>query len=71
MIERERRRSVVTAENATSQAGVFVPIPPWLAWDYASNIDLKKLYYDLETIERTDVEGGREKSAHLSTAGTS
>jgi hypothetical protein len=59
--ERERNRTVVTAEEATSYAGAFVPVPPWIAWDYASNMDMKKLFYDLESIERTDAEGGREK----------
>ena len=61
LIERERHRSVVTAENATAHAGVFVPIPSWVAWDYVSNLEAKRLYYDLISIERTDSEGGREK----------
>lgn len=61
LIEHERIRSIVTAEDAVAYAGVFVPIPPWLAWDYAANVELKKIYFDLESIERTDVEGGREK----------
>jgi hypothetical protein len=60
-LEHERERFVVTAEDAIAYAGVFVPIPPWVAWDYASNLELKKLYFDLESIERTDGEGGREK----------
>jgi hypothetical protein len=60
-LEHERQRSIVTAEDAVAHAGVFVPIPPWIAWDYAANMELKKIYFDLESIERTDVEGGREK----------
>jgi hypothetical protein len=61
LIEHERKRSVVTAEDAVAHAGVFVPVPAWIAWDYASNMELKKIFFDLESIERTDVEGGREK----------
>jgi hypothetical protein len=61
LIEHERHRSIVTADNAVAHAGVFVPISQWIAWDYASNMELKRLYYDLESIERTDIEGGREK----------
>jgi hypothetical protein len=60
-VERKRRRIEVTPDEAVAKAGVYVPIPPWIAWDYAANMDLKTRYYDLESIERTDEEGRREK----------
>jgi len=60
-LEHARSRTIVTAEDAVAHAEVFVPIPPWIAWDYAANMELKRLYFDLISIERTDSEGGREK----------
>ena len=60
-VERERHRIAVAVDDAAAHASVFVPIPQWIAWDYASNLEMKKLFNDLESIERTDARGGREK----------
>ena len=59
-IERERRRQVVTAEEAVAHASIDLPIPAWVAWDYLSNSDFKLQYFDLLSIERTDGGDGRE-----------
>ena len=59
-IERERRRLVVTAEDAIAHASVDLPIPSWIAWNYLSSAELKLRFFDLESIERTDGGDGRE-----------
>jgi hypothetical protein len=61
MVERERHRSILTAEDAVTHAEIFVPISSWIARNYVSNTELKKRYFDLESIERTDEKDGRER----------
>jgi hypothetical protein len=58
--EKERNRLVVTVEEAIAQAKTFVPVPPWIAWDYAANVEHKTRFFDMVRITRTDKEGGRE-----------
>ena len=43
-VEKERSRRVVTAEQAIAQAKIFLPVPPWIAWDYAADIENKTRY---------------------------
>ena len=54
----ERRRQVVSRQDAVAYAKVFVPVTPWIAWAYATDGEVKKRMYDVETHERTDG-GGR------------
>ena len=59
--ERERRRSAVSTEEAWAYGSVEVPVPQWVAWDYLTDLEQKKKYWDMLSVVRTDVEGGRTK----------
>ena len=59
-VEKERTRRFVTAEDAIAQAKTFVPVPPWIAWDYVADVEVKTRFFDMLRITRTDKEGGRE-----------
>lgn len=50
----ERRRQVVRREDAVGYAEVFLPVTPWIAWAYATDGEVKKRMYGVETHERTD-----------------
>ncbi len=54
----ERRRQVVSRQDAVGYSKVFVPVAPWIAWAYATDGEVKKRMYGVETHERTDG-GGR------------
>lgn len=54
----ERRRQVVSRQDAVGYSKVFVPVTPWIAWAYATDGEVKKRMYGVETHERTDG-GGR------------
>lgn len=58
--EQARARLFVPAEEAVARAVVFVPVPPWITWDYAANVQHKTRFFDMESITRTDNLGARE-----------
>ena len=57
--ERDKRRIMVLPEDAVAGAQVFVPVPPWTAWDYMQDIGIRLRFNDLQSIERTDGGAGR------------
>jgi hypothetical protein len=59
-VEKARSRRVVTAGDAIAQAKTFVPVPPWIAWDYVADVGNKTRFFDMIRITRTDSQGGRE-----------
>ena len=59
-VEKARSRRVVTAGDAIAQAKAFIPVPPWIAWDYVADVGHKTRFFDMIRITRTDSQGGRE-----------
>ncbi|MGI9609304.1 MAG: DUF2652 domain-containing protein [Acidimicrobiia bacterium] len=50
----ERGRQVVARDEAVGYSNVSIPVTPWIAWAYATDSEVKKRMYGVETHERTD-----------------
>ena len=50
----DRQRRKVSREDAVGYSEVFIPVTPWIAWAYATDGEVKKRMYGVETHERTD-----------------
>ena len=50
----DRQRQVVRRDDAVGYSAVFIPVNPWIAWAYATDGEVKKRMYGVETHERTD-----------------
>ena len=57
-IEAKRGRKRLPPEDAAAQAKVFVPVPPTIAWAYATDGAVKKRLNRVDTHERTDADPG-------------
>ena len=57
--EREKERIIILPEDAVASAHAFVPISPWIAWDYMQDLGIRLRFNDLQSIERTDGGTGR------------
>ncbi len=57
--EREKERIIILPEDAVASADAFVPVPPWIAWDYMQDLGIRLRFNDLQSIERTDGGTGR------------
>jgi hypothetical protein len=55
---RAKARSVVTTESAWIVEARETSAPQWRAWDVATDKDMKRIYYDMQSVERTDDLGG-------------
>lgn len=49
-----RQRQIVSRKDAIGFTEVFLPVTPWIAWAYATDGEVKKRMYGVETHERTD-----------------
>ena len=54
--EADRSRVMVGRDEAVGYSEVFVPVTPWIAWAYATDGEVKKRMYGVESHERTDGE---------------
>ncbi|MBT8212968.1 MAG: DUF2652 domain-containing protein [Acidimicrobiia bacterium] len=54
----ERQRAVVKREDAIAYADAFLPVTPWIAWNYANDSEVKKQMFGVESHERTDGAAG-------------
>jgi len=59
-VEKARNRRVVTAGQAIAHSKTFLPVPPWITWDYAANVQNKTRFFNMLAVTRTDLQGGRE-----------
>jgi len=59
-VEKARNRRVVTAGQAIAHSKTFLPVPPWITWDYAANVQNKTRFFNMLAVTRTDQQGGRE-----------
>jgi hypothetical protein len=57
--ERQKERIIILPENAVASAAAFVPVPPWIVWDYMQDKEIRLQFNDLRSIERTDGGSGR------------
>ena len=61
---RQTDRQIVTPEDATAWAEIFVPIPQWVAWDLSFRNDVKTRYLFVDTHARVgDVSARIESGA--------
>ena len=54
----ERRRAAIDPDDKWVVETVSTTAPPWMAWDYATDPGQKRVYYDMQTVERVDALGG-------------
>jgi hypothetical protein len=52
--------SLLPAGQAIAHSKTFLPVPPWITWDYAANVQNKTRFFDMLAVKRTDQQGGRE-----------
>jgi len=57
--EQDRKRVVVTPEDAWITLGYDTPYPAVVVWEYLTNRALEKIYLEYDFVERTDALGGR------------
>jgi len=57
--EQDRKRVVVTPEEAWITLGYDTPYPAVVVWEYLTNRALEKIYLEYDFVERTDALGGR------------
>ncbi|MDX1416216.1 MAG: DUF2652 domain-containing protein [Candidatus Promineifilaceae bacterium] len=51
---RYKRRVEISAAKTWIAESVTTDEPPWVAWDYATDADQKRIYYDMISVERVD-----------------
>lgn len=56
--ERERPSSEPDPDSAWVVESIETSAPQWVAWDRATDEEQKRLYYDMESVERVDDLGG-------------
>jgi len=57
--EQDRKRVVVTPEDAWITLGYDTPYPAVVVWEYLTNRSLEQKYLEYDFVERTDTLGGR------------
>lgn len=57
-MERLRERTEHTPEESWVVESLDVSVPQWMAWDVATDTDMKRVYYDMESVSRVDLLGG-------------
>ncbi len=55
---KERERSAMSPEDAWVVVERMTDAPQWRAWDVATDKDMKRIYYDMKSVSRTDDLGG-------------
>jgi hypothetical protein len=56
--EQAERPEPMAEEDAWVVESIDTPAPPWVAWDYATDADRKRIYYDMLSVTRTDDDPG-------------
>jgi hypothetical protein len=56
--ERDRHRAALSPETKWVVTERDTAAPQWKAWDVATDKDMKRIYYDMKSVERTDDLGG-------------
>lgn len=54
----DKQRAMVTTDDAWIVVERDTPAPQWMAWDYATDEDMKRIYYGMESVQRVDDLGG-------------
>ncbi len=57
--EQDRKRFVVSPEEAWIYIDYEVPYPPVVVWEYLTNLDIELKFQGYDLVERTDALGGR------------
>ena len=53
-----KHRAEINPEHAWVLEEVITPAPQLMAWDYGTDKDMKRIYYGMKSVERTDDLGG-------------
>lgn len=56
--EQAEQREPMAEEDAWVVESIDTPVPPWVAWDYATDAGQKRIYYDMLSVTRTDGDPG-------------
>ena len=51
---REKRRAAISFAKAWVAESIETAAPPWMAWDYATDTEQKRKYYDMISVKRVD-----------------
>ena len=56
---REKRRAAISITDAWIAETITTAAPTWMAWDYATDEEQKRKYYDMISVTRVDESPGR------------